>query len=89
MSDLDGALGLVETAIQLDPISPRGHGVHAELLFAKGRLDEARAAIERALTVRPEHERWPELLALHGVIEQAWLKALMSKSGAPPPARLP
>ncbi len=76
------ALRVIERALRVDPIDAKLEQIHATVLFSLSRIPEARAAIDRALTLLPEGATADRLLALRGVIDTA--DAMKTNAGASP-----
>lgn len=68
---VDDALGLSARSIAADPLCWTCQVGRARVLFAADRLDEATAAVERALAVLPEKSDPSDITALRAVIEKA------------------
>jgi tetratricopeptide (TPR) repeat protein len=58
--DLDGALAELDEGLAAKPDHPALHYHRACILARAGRLDEAREALDRALSLDPELQRWAD-----------------------------
>jgi hypothetical protein len=71
---LDDGLALLGRAIKVDPSCWSCHAVRAQILLAKGALDEALAAVDRGLSILPDGSPVDEVVKLRRSIELARAK---------------
>lgn len=89
LRDLTGALEDYRAAAGADPHFPEGHAGQGDALLALGRLDEAAAALRRALALKPGERvmrRLAEVYSKRGRVDEA-AELLRRATAAPPSPR--
>ena len=73
--DGEGALKYAQKTVQLEPDWENGHHTLANALVLLGRLDQAKAAFEKALHINPQfavaHSNYGDCLEKMGLLEEA------------------